>query len=207
MFERVKKYCKVRIQEFDQISEDRKEQLKKVSKYIKDHDHPQLIFVCTHNSRRSHFGQVWATIAAEYYGLVSAHFYSAGTEATAFHPNAIKALQKAGLHVQSAENEENPIYLVSFEKDSSIKGYSKTIEHESLPKSNFAAIMNCGHAEENCPFLPGADLRIPITYEDPKISDGTSKVEEVYDERCAQIARELFYMMNKVSYEVSSNAW
>jgi arsenate reductase len=57
--------------------------------------------------------------------------------------------------------------------------------------------MTCGHAEENCPFLPGAELRVPITYEDPKVSDGTPKAEEVYDERCAQIAREMLFLAQK----------
>ena len=197
MFESVKKYCEDRIEEFDQIPKVRKEELKRVSKYIKTHENAQLIFVCTHNSRRSHFAQVWAGISASYYGLVSTHYYSAGTESTAFNPNAIEALVRAGLRVERSEHTENPDYFLDFGGENSIKCFSKTINHESLPKSNFAAIMTCDHAEENCPFLPGADLRISLTYEDPKISDGTSRVEEIYDERCAQIAREVFYFSSK----------
>ena len=86
------------------------------------------------------------------------------------------------------------MYIVDFGGKKDIKCFSKTIDHESLPKSDFLAVMTCGDAEENCPFLPGADLRIPITYEDPKVSDGTSKTEQVYDVTCAQISRELLYM-------------
>jgi len=200
MFDSVAKYCEDRIKEFDQIPADRKEQLKRISKYIKEHDNPQLIFVCTHNSRRSHFGQVWATIAAKYYGLVSTYFYSAGTETTAFHKNAIETLKRAGLQVKMTKDGKNPTYMIDYGAENPIKCFSKTIDDNSLPPSNFAAVMTCGHAEENCPFLPGADLRIPITYEDPKVSDGTPKVEEVYDDRFKQIARELFYMMNKVTH-------
>lgn len=198
MFESVKKFCEERIEEFDQIPEIRKEQLEKVSQYVKTHKNAQLVFVCTHNSRRSQLAQVWTAIAAEHYGLVSTHSFSAGTEITAFHPNAIGTLVRAGVKVERSENTENPYCFLDFGGENSIKCFSKTIEHESLPKSSFAAIMTCGHAEENCPFLPGADLRIPITYEDPKVSDDTSKSDEVYDERCAQIARELFYMLSKV---------
>jgi protein-tyrosine-phosphatase len=197
MFESVKKYCEDRIDEFDQIPKVRKKELEKVSQYLKEHKNAHLIFVCTHNSRRSHFGQVWAIISAKYYGLVSAHYFSAGTEYTAFHPNAIEALVRAGIRVERSENTENPDCFLDFGGENSIKCFSKSINHESLPKSNFAAIMTCDHAEENCPFLPGADLRISLTYEDPKISDGTSRVEEIYDERCAQIAREVFYFSSK----------
>tara|TARA_B100000508_G_scaffold141097_1_gene147024 strand:+ start:122566 stop:123165 length:600 start_codon:yes stop_codon:yes gene_type:complete len=197
MLEEVKKYCEDRIAEFDQIHSDRKRDLEKIGGYIKQSDQPNIIFVCTHNSRRSQLSQVWATVAAQYYKLVSAHFHSSGTESTAFHPNAINALKRVGFKIEIEEKAENPVYSINFGSEKTIKSFSKTIDHNSLPESNFAAIMTCGHAEENCPFLPGAELRIPITYEDPKISDGTSKVEKVYDERCKQIAREMLYLIEK----------
>ncbi len=198
MFESVKKYCEERIGEFDQIPEVRKKQLARVSQYLKELKNAQLIFVCTHNSRRSQFGQVWATVAANYYELVGAHYCSAGTESTAFHPNAIHALKRVGFQIETEEKGENPAYYIDFGGEKPIKCFSKTIVHESLPKSNFAAVMTCGDAEENCPFLPGADLRIPITYEDPKVSDGTSEMEKIYDERCAQIGREVFYLFSQM---------
>lgn len=197
MLENVKKYCEDRIKEFDQIPTDRKQQLLKISKYVNERKFPKIIFVCTHNSRRSQLSQVWASIAADYYRVESAHFYSAGTETTAFHKNAIEALKRAGLKVGSTKKGQNPNFLIDFGGEKPIKCFSKTIDHESLPKSNFAAVMTCGHAEENCPFLPGADLRIPITYEDPKVSDGTSQMEKIYDERCKQIAREVLYVLEK----------
>lgn len=196
MFDRIKKYCEDRIQEFDLISAERKLLLEKVSDYIKQHKNPEVVFVCTHNSRRSQFGQVWATVAARYYGLVSTHFYSAGTEDTAFHPNSVNALKRAGLRIKMTKNGRNPVYLIDFGEDSSFECFSKTIDHTSIPKSNFAAVMTCDHAEENCPYLPGAELRIPITYDDPKVSDGTPEMQKVYDERCKQIAREVLYTLS-----------
>ena len=50
-----------------------------------------LIFICTHNSRRSHMGQLWAQVAAFYYGIEHVYCYSGGTEATAFNPRSVKA--------------------------------------------------------------------------------------------------------------------
>ncbi len=196
MFKKVRQYCEERILEFDHIPKVRKEQLEKVSQYVKTHKNAQLVFVCTHNSRRSQLGQVWSAIAAAHYELVSAHFYSAGTESTEFHQNAIDALKRARITIETEEMGRNPVYKLDFGGEKTIKCFSKTIDHESLPKSNFTAIMTCSDAEENCPFLPGADLRIPLTYNDPKVSDGTSKVDAVYDETCAQIAREVFYLFS-----------
>lgn len=198
MLSSVKKYCEDRIEEFDQISSERKRDLEKISDYLKRTDHPKIIFVCTHNSRRSQLSQVWATVAAQYSQLVSAHFYSAGTESTAFHPNAINALKRVGFQIETEETGENPVCSIDFGGENPIKCFSKTIDHRSLPQSDFAAVMTCGDAEENCPFLPGANLRIPITYEDPKVSDGTPEMENAYDERCKQIARETLFLLSTV---------
>jgi hypothetical protein len=58
--------------------------------------------------------------------------------------------------------------------------------------------MTCGDAEENCPFIPGVELRIATTYNDPKAFDGTSQAAEKYKERCLQIALETLYVFSKV---------
>lgn len=196
MLASVKKYCQERIEEFDQIPANRKRHLEKISDYLKRTNQPKIVFVCTHNSRRSQLSQVWATVAAQHYQLVSTHFYSAGTEYTAFHPNAIDVLKRVGFHIETEEKGENPVYSIDFGGENPIKCFSKTIDHRSLPQSDFAAVMTCGDAEENCPYLPGTDLRIPITYEDPKVSDGTPEMENAYDERCKQIAREILYVLS-----------
>jgi hypothetical protein len=59
--------------------------------------------------------------------------------------------------------------------------------------------MTCSDAEENCPFIPGVDFRIATTYDDPKVSDNTSMQDSTYDERCRQIAREVFYVFSKLN--------
>ena len=56
--------AETRLQGFEQ----RKQLLEKVADYIKTkragNEAINLIYVCTHNSRRSHLGQVWAAVAA-----------------------------------------------------------------------------------------------------------------------------------------------
>lgn len=62
----------------------------------------------------------------------------------------------------------------------------------------FAAIMTCSQADGGSPFIAGADQRIPITFEDPKASDGTSEQTKVYHERSLQIGTEMFYVFSQI---------
>ena len=59
--------------------------------------------------------------------------------------------------------------------------------------------MTCDHADENCPFIPGCDVRLPIRYEDPKAFDDTPLEAEKYDERSLQIANEMFYAFKNIN--------
>ena len=92
----------------------------------------------------------------------------------------------------------NPTYEVSFGKNLSTTCFSKVYDDEVNPKSDFAAIMTCSDAEQNCPFIPGVALRIGTTYEDPKKSDGTPQQEETYTARFRQIATETLYAFSLV---------
>ena len=75
----------------------------------------------------------------------------------------------------------------------------KNILKKINPTKNFAAIMTCSDAEENCPFIPGVDLRIGTTYDDPKAFDNTELQDSKYDERSRQIALETFYIFSKLT--------
>lgn len=184
------------------LSGERKKLLDNIAAYITAQKEAgqkaHLTFICTHNSRRSHLGQIWAATAAAYYGLHQIYTYSGGTEATAFNPRAVAALQRAGLGAEKGEG-ANPRWQITFsESAAGLECFSKTYDHPANPQKDFAAIMTCSEANENCPFIPGAALRVAIPYEDPKIADGTSREKEVYDERCKQIAAEMFYMIKQV---------
>ena len=51
------------------------------------------------------------------------------------------------------------------------------------PSSSFVAVMTCDSANEGCPFVPGAEKRVPVTFEDPKTFDDTPQQAEKYKER------------------------
>lgn len=202
MYQSIRSFLKNIEQDFATIPDARKELLQKISNYIQaryDKNEPiNLVYICTHNSRRSHFGQVAAAIAAAYYNIDKVATFSGGTEATAFNPNAINALKTLGFNVISDEKEVNPTYKVHFGSNLSTTCFSKVYDHEANPKADFAAIMTCSDAEQNCPFIPGVALRIGTTYEDPKKSDGTPQQDDTYLTRFKQIATETLYAFSLV---------
>ncbi len=194
------------IENFDtsSIPKERLPTLKLLIDFIQDKkDVGELInlnFVCTHNSRRSHLTQIWAQALAAYYKISNVYCYSGGTEATALFPKVVETLLKSGFEIAKLSSEINPVYSIKFgEQTHPIIGFSKVYDHPFNPKSNFAAIMTCSHADENCPFIPGAEKRIPLTFEDPKEFDNTPLQTEKYTERSLQIATELFYVFSKIN--------
>ncbi len=203
MFQPIKERCAALANNFKEIPAARKQLLEKIADYIKPkhaaNEAINLIYVCTHNSRRSHLGQVWAAVAAAYYGVNNVHTFSGGTEATAFNPNAINALTAAGFTIQKTDESNSPVYNVFFADDKFSTCFSKLYNHEVNPTQNFVAVMTCSDADENCPFIPGCDLRIGTTYNDPKAFDHTILQNEKYTERSNQIAMECLYVFSKVA--------
>ncbi|MBL1407631.1 arsenate-mycothiol transferase ArsC [Sphingobacterium faecale] len=156
-------------------------------------------FICTHNSRRSHLSQVWAQIAAAHYKIQRVRCYSGGTEETAMFPKIAETFQDAGIQVDIISTGANPIYALKYDKNAHpIIGFSKKYDAPFNPESGFAAVMTCSQADGACPFITGAEKRIPITYEDPKISDGTDQQDEVYESRSQEIAAEMFYVFSQI---------
>ena len=192
------------ILQFDQIPVDRKLLLDRLTSYIQGNlnagKESLLMFICTHNSRRSHFGQILCALAADFYQVTGIQTFSAGTEVTAFHPNAIVALRSIGMEIQTADSTSNPHYIVSWSSTDSLHAYSKLIDDEGNPKEHFVAIMTCTHAEQNCPFVVGADFRIGLSFDDPKAFDGTAQESEMYLARVHQIAREIFYVFSRLTH-------
>jgi arsenate reductase (thioredoxin) len=199
----IKQYCDNLLTQFETISKERKVLLENISNYIsgkKESNQPiQLVYICTHNSRRSHFGQIWAQVAANYYNVKNVTTFSGGTEATAFNSNAINAIKRVGFEVKPLDETSNRRYHIVFdETENPIICFSKVYDDAQNPQSKFAAIMTCSDAEENCPFIPGVELRIGTTYDDPKEFDNRPLQDAMYDERCKQIALETLYVFSNV---------
>lgn len=188
---------------FESISDERKIILQPLIDYIQgkatNNQEIKLNLICTHNSRRSHLSQVWAQTAAAHYRIKNVFCYSGGTEATAMFPMAAQTLAKQGFQIKTIAEGNNPVYAIKYAANAHpVIGFSKTFDDDFNPQSEFAAILTCSSADKGCPFIAGAEVRIPITFEDPKAFDNTPQQAEKYEERSLQIATELFYVFSQI---------
>jgi arsenate reductase (thioredoxin) len=180
------------------IPDTRKEILNQLSTFVIEKQNagqPALLnFICTHNSRRSHISQLWAQAAACYYSKKNVHCFSGGTEATAFNPRAVKAMADIGFKIITTDSSSNPKYEVRFaDAAQPVLAFSKVYNDSFNPTQNFAAIMTCSHADENCPVVIGAEKRISLPFDDPKDFDGTNQEAIKYHERVLEIGREICF--------------
>jgi arsenate reductase len=188
----------------ESISEERKETLQLLIDFIRlkanANQEIRLNFICTHNSRRSHLSQVWAQVLAYHFNIKNVFCYSGGTEATALFPMVAKTLENTGFEIETISENKNPVYSIKYaENQHPILGFSKKFDDNFNPKSEFAAILTCSHADQGCPFIAGAQERVPVTFEDPKAFDNTPQQAEKYQERSLQIATELMYVFSKIN--------
>ena len=103
---------------------------------------PRVLFLCTHNSARSQMAEGLLRHLAG--GRVEAH--SAGTEATAVRPLAVRAMAELGIDLRGQT--------------------SKTLTRY-LGESFDAVITVCDDANESCPAFPGARARRHWSLPDP----------------------------------------
>ncbi len=186
------------------ISETRKAVLQEVSEYIhakiSNSQSVRMNFICTHNSRRSHLSQIWAQALASYFNINNVFCYSGGTEATALFPKIAETISNHGFKVSKLSEGSNPVYSIKYaSNEPSIIGFSKEMDHPFNPSSEFLAIMTCSQADEGCPFVPGAEKRISLPFDDPKAFDDTPQQTQKYHERSLQIATELFFVFSNLN--------
>ena len=185
------------------ISDARKEVLQPLIEFIQnklnDNQPILLNFICTHNSRRSHLSQIWAQTMATYFDIPNVSCFSGGTEATAMFPKVVETLQKQGFEILYLANGNNPVYAIKYDQNAlPIIGFSKTYFHDFNPKTDYAAVITCSSADENCPVVLGAEKRLSIRYEDPKVFDGTTEMDKKYWDKSLEIASEMYFVFSKI---------
>ena len=185
------------------ISQERKNTLEVLIGFInkkqKEGSASRLNFICTHNSRRSHLSQIWAQTMAHYFNVNKVFCYSGGTEATAMFPMVAHVLEKTGFGIRKLSEGSNPVYGIKFAaNEAPVIAFSKVYDDSFNPASDFAAVMTCSQADAGCPVVLGAQQRIAITYEDPKLFDNSPQQEEKYLERSLQIAAEMKYVFSNI---------
>ncbi len=108
----------------------------------------RVLFVCTHNSARSQMAEGFL----REYGGDRFEVFSAGTEATAVRPEAIKAMAEVGIDISGHE--------------------SKTVDRY-LGQSFAWVITVCDQAREACPIFPGAMETAHWGFDDPSARPAT----------------------------------
>jgi len=108
----------------------------------------RALIVCTHNAARSQMAEAWLrALASDRFEVASA-----GTEATAVHPLAIRAMDEVSI---------------------SLTGHtSKTLDRFIGDPWDYV-ITVCDSANERCPVFPGAKHRLHWSFDDPSRASGT----------------------------------
>ena len=199
----LKEYIKIILKNIDMgLEKNRKDKLVKIAQIIKiNHEQQNIVkitFICTHNSRRSQFSQIWAYISSLYFKLDFIKPYSGGTEVDTVNLNVINSLINSGLKIEKTHKGKAIYLLKSFKKDKGINLYSKVYDSKLNPSKHFIAIMTCSDADQRCPVIKGADKKISLPYSDPRGADNTGLEKEVYNQTCSIIAKEMFYLMKQV---------
>jgi arsenate reductase len=189
------------------ISRERRRELDQLAResaaWLKKQGTVELVFVCTHNSRRSQMAQVWTQVAAAHYRVPGLTAYSGGTETTACNARTVQAFKTAGLAVEARRESENPVYRVRFsERVKPLQLFSKVYYDDVNPREDFFAVICCSDADMNCPVVEGTAHRYALHYLDPRLSDETPAEAETYMERNRQIACEMFYLVSRVAAAV-----
>lgn len=189
--------------EFSMIEPQRKKELSELSTIIQssleNRQEAKLVFVCTHNSRRSQLSEIWFRTAVAFYGLSSLYSFSGGTESTAFNHRMVDALRQFGFELEKLTESDNPLYQLKLAgKDAGPKMYSKKYTDSHNPQEGFIAVMVCSDADKNCPLVEGADARFSLPYLDPKSADNTALEQETYMAKVREIGREILYMVSLV---------
>jgi arsenate reductase len=110
----------------------------------------RVLFLCTHNSARSQMAE----------GLLRARggdayeVFSAGTEATAVRPEAIRVMAELGIDIAGQESKRRDRYLG---------------EHFDW------VVTVCNPARESCPVFPGAPQNLHWEFDDPAAVEGTDE--------------------------------
>jgi len=128
----------------------------------------KVLFLCTGNSARSQMAEAFLRkYAGERYEA-----FSAGLEPKGINPYIIQVMCEIGIDLSRHTSK----HLSQF-----------------LGKTSFAYVITvCDQAEKNCPYFPGADVRLHWSFEDPAAFKGTpeetlAKFREVRDQIDAQL--------------------
>ena len=204
---------------FDMIDDEHLKSIDQLSDWIAEQSTPNrtlhVLTTCTGNSRRSILSAAMGNLAAAYYGLDNVRFHSGGTVPSAFNRRTIATLKDIGFQIEPTGAEAkrgdpmtpNPIYQVRWGTGLETSEYSKLYTDKSNPRTDFAAILVCSEADQECPTVPGASLRVSMTFIDPKYYDDGVFEKRKYAERRDDIGRSYLAVMASARHKLKAIKW
>ena len=204
IWDKLEKFKEDCVASFNKIEDERVVILDSIVKFlaekVKSRGSASIQFICTHNSRRSQLSQVWMEAAMTHYAMNDVQVFSGGTEVTAFHANALNALANVGMKIIPLSEGANPVNAIRYELAvRPVYTFSKTFDHAANPMNSFGAVMNCHHADTNCPYIPNAENRFNLWYGDPGQFDNTPSQDKMYADVNRQIAIEQLYIASELA--------
>lgn len=202
--EQLKDYINIIEKTENSIDTERKNELLEISKYISDKAKNNKefypVFICTHNSRRSIFCEVWFWLATKYYNKTNLLPLSAGVDINTINPRTIEALRRAGFDIYKNDkiNLNPPYAIILNPKKEVLLINSKKYEFPMVFDKNYCEIMVCSDKEMTCPVFERKSKRFSIPYTDLRTSDNSSTEQKDYDARCKQIAAEMFFIVKNI---------
>ncbi len=125
----------------------------------------KVLFLCTGNSCRSQMAEGWA----RHFHRDSIDAFSAGTVAQGLNPNAVAVMAEEGVDISDHRSKRVADLEMAFD-------YVITV---------------CGHAQVNCPLLPGKATVIHYGFDDPpELAKGAASEHEAlehYRRVCAEV--------------------
>ncbi len=210
----LRKHAELLTTSFDMIDRDHIPGMEKLAEWIAEQWQPKsslhVLTTCTGNSRRSILGATMGNFAAAYYGFDNVHFHSGGTLPSAFNKRTIATLMEIGFQIEPTGQEAdrgnaktpNPIYRVVWGKDLESLEFSKMFKDKTNPQSGFAVILVCSEADAECQTVPGAAMRLSMTFIDPKLYDDGNLETKKYAERRDDIGRTFLAVMANARHRI-----
>jgi hypothetical protein len=145
--------------------------------------------------------QVWAETAAFYYGFKHVRTYSGGLTPKTVSEDMIAVLERAGFIVYKTDLSGGAVYKVKYSYNlKPVILFPKKVDHVKNPLGQFMAIFVEPNADANLSEVDGSSRRLSVYYEDPEGYEGTPEEEKIYDERCRQMALEMFYVFSQLKH-------
>ncbi len=196
-------YVQARVAEFDTIPEERQKQLAKISKFVRDTraaGRPvRLTFICTHKLPAQ------PSLADLGQGRRCALWHRSRNLLRRNRSDRVQPPRRgnpAAGWLRDRRNRvtrKNPRYQVKYsDKAEPLVCFSKKYDESPQSVRRLLRRDDLLRRRQEVSGRLGATVRIPVPYEDPKVSDNTDKEAATYDERSRQIAREMLYAMSLV---------